>query len=168
MIQMTPYADGYRASETLKMTISNVKFYIDPKTLVTGETKITEMKEAIAGNANLDNLGPTTDKVTSKLSYQLNTTTSHASTYKFAEGLGIKETFKFNGGLPGIASTEKSTELSFTFTAEQGWTDTEQKTVSNTFETAYTGDVPANSRRHLQLIAVTNKAEIPYNAKKLC
>lgn len=160
-----PYASGYWADKRLSMKVSNIRFYMNPETLQMGKGKVTETKEMAAGSFNLDNHDRTsTDKVTSGITYQIATMGSHATTYKFTEALGLKQSFKQKVTVPLFAETESTTEFSFNFTAEQGWTDTESTTKTTTLSTSYTGDVPPQSRRPVQLIALTNKSEVPYSA----
>lgn len=155
-----PYASGYRSSERLRMTISNVKFYLDPTTLVTGPQKVSAFQPVVAGSADLVNEGDTEGTFENSLAYQLSTTNSHSSTFKFTEGISLKNKYKFSAGIMGTES-----EIQVNFSTDQGWTDTSQTSSTNTLTTKYTTKVSPRSQVHLELQALKTTADVPYTAK---
>lgn len=155
------YANEFRASERLKMKISNVRFVIDPSTIKFGEAKIVEEKPLIASSAYATNSGSTEDSVGMTFNYSSTVNTSKTDNVSFTEGIGVKTTF--TAGIPCIF--EGKVDTNFNVSSTQGWSSTNGNSQTTAVNTQYTAKVPANSKRLIELVSLQRKSEIPYSAK---
>lgn len=159
-----PYADGYRASERLKMTISNVKFYLDPNSIKYDPMQASDPKPFLAGMVHVNNGGDTPITASPSLSYQIQTSKAHTSTYGFSENVGLKESLETSGGIFGFAGVKHTTELSFNFNASQGWTDTQTDGTSGTINAPTTVTVPPHSTVNVSMQSLKLNYSAGYTA----
>lgn len=154
-----PYAGGYWADKRLKMTVSNVRFYIDPDSVVTGKEKITSLDPQIAQQYIATNRGDSDDKASTSFNYTKSKTVSHSTNYSFQEGIHVKHTAKIS-----VLFLEGSMEYGWNFSANQGWSDTTTDVDSSTVTTSYDTTIPAKSKKTIKLMSYKTKSEVPYTA----
>ncbi|MTK11006.1 MAG: aerolysin family beta-barrel pore-forming toxin [Clostridiaceae bacterium] len=159
-----PYASGYRASDRLKMTISNVKFYLDPNSIKYDPMQASDPKPFLAGMVHVNNGGDTPITASPSLSYQIQTSKAHTSTYGFSENVGLKETLETSGGIFGFVGTKHTTELSFNFNASQGWTDTQTDGTNGTLNSQTTVTVPPHSTVNVSMQSLKLNYSAGYTA----
>lgn len=154
-----PYASGFWADKRLKMTISNIRFYIAPETLKTGTEKITDLEPIVAQRYEAVNRGDTEDSASANFTYNKSKTVSHTTNYSFQEGIHTKSTAKID-----VLFFSGAMEYGWNFTANQGWSDSTSTVDSSTVSTNYTTSVPAKSKRTIKLMSYKTKSEVPYTA----
>lgn len=155
---------GYRDNERLKMTISNVKFYLDPNSIKYDPMQASDPQPFLAAMAHINNGGDTPLTASPSLSYQIQTQKSHASTAGFSENIGLKESLEQSGGIFGFAGVKHSTELSFNFTAQQGWTDTKTESLTGTINAPTTVTVPPHSTVNVSMQSLKLNYSAGYTA----
>ena len=154
-----PYSDGFWADKRLKMTISNVSFYIAPDTIKTGEEKITQLDPELVQSFVAINRGNTEDKASTTFSYNKSTTVGHSTNFSFQESLNIKHTLKLD-----VLFLSGSLEYSYGLTAGQSWSDSTSETESTSTSTSYDTTVPAKSKKTIKLMSFKTQSDVPYTA----
>lgn len=155
-----PYANGYRANDRLKITIENVRFVIDPKSIDFEEPRVTQLEPLVAASYTAVNPWDREDNIGHSFVYRADKTYNKTDTYSFSEKIGVKTSFKV--GVPCIA--DGKVETSFEFTANQGWSTANGNTLSKTLTNSYNCVVPAHSQRRMDLISLQRKTEVPYSS----
>lgn len=158
-----PYAAGYRSNETLKMTISNVKFYLDPDSIKYGPEKMKDPKPFSVSGYHINNGGDESITASPSLSYNKQSTKSHSSNFGFTEKIGLKETFVQTAGFLGTGASHE-TEMSLELTAEQGWSDSSSDALTGSHTLPLTVTVPKHSTKNISMTGLTYESEKPYTA----
>ncbi|WDV44999.1 aerolysin family beta-barrel pore-forming toxin [Clostridiaceae bacterium M8S5] len=155
-----PHASGYWADKRLRMTVSNVRFYIDTDSIKLGDEKVTKLDPVMIQSFNAINKGDTDDTANVSFTYTKDKTVSHSFTYSFEEGIQVNSTAEV-----GIKFISASCNYGWSFTAGQSWTN-ETKTASSTsVTTSYDTTVPAKSKKTVKLMSFKTKSDVPYTAK---
>lgn len=157
---------GYRDNDRLKMTVSNVKFFIDPTTIVKETPKISDVEASSASYTNIFNNGRTAIKGGAEAMVARTGTMSNTINESFTNTIGLKETVTATVGVPAVASGSVALETSMSFSQESGWTST--TTNSTTDQQKYNISnvlIPANSHVPINITTDKCKATVAYTAK---
>ncbi|WDV45465.1 aerolysin family beta-barrel pore-forming toxin [Clostridiaceae bacterium M8S5] len=152
-----PHSGGFWADKRLKMTVSNVRFYIDTNTIVKGTEKVTNLDPIVAQIYEAVNRGNTEDTAVASFIYTKSKTVSKSTNISFEESFAVKST-----GSVSVLFASASFEHGWSFKAGQSWTDTTSDVDSVTVSTDYQTTVPAKSKKTIKLISYKKKSEIPY------
>ena len=159
-----PYAKGYRASETLKITLSNFRYRVDPHSVNFQTPIIKKFEPKSIDTVTLINNRDTKEDVTLNLQYSQADCSTHSSNYKFSEGLKLASKFKLK--IPFVGETEDSIE--FSFGAEQGWTDTTSNTVNKTLAASVNcKDVQPNHEAEIEALLGSSQCDVPLSFRIL-
>jgi len=156
-----PYSDGYWADKRLKMVLSNFRVKFDPEKMnYKMPPEITDLKPLTVSQYWAKNDGDSEDTASKSFDYELTETKTHSTSFKFTEGFKLSE--EWSAGVP-LFGGEKTT-VEFSFTAEQGWTNSESSSVVTKDSESYTGKLPPHSKRLIELVALRQEGSLDYNA----
>lgn len=152
-----PYSSGYRAGERLKMTIDNVKFYMDGESLELGKSQIEDLKPLTSVTGYAKNRSDYEDSAVVDFTYNSSTSWSKTDNYSFSEKIGIANEYKFDVGIMGNKTT-----ITAEFSATQGWNETDGETNSLVQHQQYVATVPGKHKRLIRLTVFKQDASTPY------
>ncbi|MCL9781326.1 aerolysin family beta-barrel pore-forming toxin [Vibrio sp. S4M6] len=155
-----PYADGYRASERLKIKLKDVQLVTNPADLVLGEPEVHDLEELSSLDAVVYNCGNTEDTAPIDIGYIETRSWSKSFDYSFTESASV--TNKYSVGLPGIGGT--AWEFTVNFAANQKWGSTNGETVTISRKAQYRAQIPSMSKRYITLTLFNQKSSIPYHS----
>ncbi|WDV45000.1 aerolysin family beta-barrel pore-forming toxin [Clostridiaceae bacterium M8S5] len=154
-----PHSGGYWADKRLKMTISNVRFYIDTDSLTLGDEKVTTLDPVMLQSFKAVNKGDTEDTANVSFTYTKGQTVSNSFTYSFEEGIQVNSTAKID-----VLFVSASLNYGWSFKAGQSWTNGTETASSTSVTTGYNTAVPAKSSRTVKLMSFKTKSDVPYTA----
>ncbi|WDV44998.1 aerolysin family beta-barrel pore-forming toxin [Clostridiaceae bacterium M8S5] len=155
-----PHAGGYWADKRLRMTVSNVRFYIDTDSLKLGDEKVTKLDPVMLQSFDAINKGDTDDTANVSFTYTKDKTVSHSFTYSFEEGIQVNSTATVD-----VEFVSASCNYGWSFTAGQSWTNGTETASSTSVTTSYDTTVPAKSKKTVKLMSFKTKSDVPYTAK---
>jgi hypothetical protein len=149
---------GYRCDERIKMKISDIRFELDPDTLKTGEITITN-DDSRTGTLSrtLTNYSNIEQQLRFEFSYTRTNEWSKTNNFSFSESLGVKHSFKW-----GVDGAGGETELSLGFSAEQGWSNTNGGSTTETVRDTVVMNVPAHTRQTMIVDLMKTDVSYPY------
>jgi hypothetical protein len=154
-----PYADGYWADKRLKITLSNFKLLIDPSTLTYGAPLTTSLEPIAVAQGYATNPNPTESTMTVTLIDQHTDSYTHTTSNSFTEG--FKFSIKNKAEVPLFGSSELTTE--FSFSATQGWSDSNTTTSVTGVTSAYAARVPPRSKKLITLMGFRTSSQVYYS-----
>ena len=155
------YADGYRASERLKVKLNNIRFVTNPKDLTLGEPQVYDREVLYTVTQVFYNWGDFEDTAVASLNYDQQTSWSKTDNFSFSQTIGV--TNKYEVGIPGIGGA--SSEIKAEFSASQGWNESNGNATTLAASAQYRGMMEPQSKRYVTITLFKQKADIPYNSK---
>ncbi len=154
-----PHAEGYRASERLKMTLSDIRFITNPGELQLGEPQVYDREPIKTVTYVVKNEGDTADTQVATLTYNETESWSKQDDFSFTETIGITNTYEF-----GLKLFGGKTEIKAEFSANQGWSETQGSSDTVSQSAQYRAIVPPRSKREITITFFKQKADIPYQS----
>jgi hypothetical protein len=163
-----PYADGYRADDRLKITLSNFRVSFNSDDFQMQPAITTTSGQRVASSYVASNEGEESTNFSKEYSYSTGGEITHETNTTLGISIGMSTTVSANCMFGGVEST-----ISTEFTAEHGWSDSTTKSTGDTITDTFEADVPAHTRRVIEqmtndVISTINykvNAEILYNVK---
>ncbi|CAM2965283.1 aerolysin family beta-barrel pore-forming toxin [Moritella viscosa] len=156
-----PYADGYRASERLKVKLNNIRFVTNPKDLTLGEPQVYDREVLYTETHVYYNWGDLEDTAVASLNYNQQSSWSKTDNFSFSQTIGV--TNKYEVGIPGIGGA--SSEIKAEFSASQGWNESNGNSTTLAGSAQYRAIMEPRSKRYVTITLFKQKADIPYNSK---
>ena len=153
-----PYAAGYRATDRLVMIFEDISLEIDPSTIQYGKPVLTKFEPSLISTLKTPNYGLTQIEARKEFTYELTETLTHTSSFSFTEGVKIAHTM--TAKVPEVA--ESSTTFEFTFSAEQGWSDSSSTTQGKAETSGITCTVPPKSQVDIDLFVTNTESKVSY------
>lgn len=155
-----PYASGYRASERLRMTVSNVRLLLDPVSLSTKTPMIQQPQPIIVATTTATNNDPNnTNSISKQISYTESESTSTSTSSTISNSVKIGQTFTYK-----IGETGGETNFEYTFTSDLTWGSQKEQSSSKSVTDIVTVNVPPVSRVVITAVLFKSISDVPYTA----
>lgn len=156
-----PYADGYRASERLKMFITKPDVMFKADTLEFGPVLHTNLEPQAVISKIIRNYGSTTlnSQVNCIITDTTSTTVTHGA--NVSGKLGVKKSVSVKAS-PGNVGTDSTTEVSFELTAGYSFANAQLSSTSIAKGTTESIPVLPRSKASATIYALKSSASFPY------
>jgi hypothetical protein len=154
------YSGDCDASNDRRMTftLKNFRFVVDPETFVYDAEQETALTPIVVAETTALNASDTASNVTVSLTDEHTDSLTHTTETSITAGIDVS--LSATAKIPFFAEVNQTTTFSLSSTV--GWTNTTSSTDVTGVTVAYTAQVPARSRKLIQMLASRTQYDVDY------
>jgi hypothetical protein len=152
-----PYTEGEKATQRLKITLSDFRVAFNSEDFQMEPAVISNSGERVASTYVASNEGQQSTNFSKEYSYSTSGEVTHETNTTFGVSIGLSTTVSAECAFGGVEAT-----LSTEFTSEHGWSDSSTRTTGDTITDTFQADIPAHTKRAIEQMANDVQSVINY------